>query len=204
MVFPEIDFESEEPYWEAAVIDLDEGLAMALRVVKALRRLAEEKIEERAGRPSCKTGHTFCNSARSGSPQCAGQIARRSDAGCGTWRKRSTPPLSPYLQKAAVYSDEAGSEIIMAIDSKAPCRGSGSATTGEAQEKFARAARKGRVVDKPDRGGESGQQRAGIRIGVRIGEQPTARIVVDLVMRPIFSPASPSRCCCKSCPTTAR
>ena len=31
-------------------------------------------------------------------------------------RKPSPPPLSPYLQKAAVYSDKAGSEIIMAID----------------------------------------------------------------------------------------
>ena len=31
-------------------------------------------------------------------------------------RKPTPPPLSPYLQKAAVYSDEAGSEIIMALD----------------------------------------------------------------------------------------
>ena len=31
-------------------------------------------------------------------------------------RKPSPPPLSPYLQKAAVYSDKTGSEIIMALD----------------------------------------------------------------------------------------
>ena len=96
-------------------------------------------------------------------------------------RKRSPPPLSPYLQKAAVYSDEAGSEIIMAIDLEGAMwwervcdyltkhKKSLREWQGKGQSSISLTVA-ARVVSSV----------RGIRIGVRIGQQPTARIAVDL------------------------
>ena len=90
-------------------------------------------------------------------------------------RKPSPPPLSPYLQKAAVYSDKAGSEIIMAIDLDG-------VFSFERLGKYLKSKQK-----RLDQWGADLLQLTklldsvqGVRIGVRIGEQPSAMIVIDV------------------------
>ncbi len=174
----QIDFESEEPYWEAAVIDLDQGLAMA-QVVKA-RGGAEEKIE---GLPAAllqngtyvlQLGPKRLAAMRPGNRQTVVRWMR-------DVRKRSPPPLSPYLQKAAVYSDEAGSEIIMAIDLEGAMSWERVCDYLAKHKKSLREWQgKGESSISLTVAARVVSSVRGIRIGVRIGEQPTARIVVDL------------------------
>ena len=90
-------------------------------------------------------------------------------------RKPSPPPLSAYLQKAAVYSDKAGSDIIMAIDLDG-------VFSFERIGKYLKSKQK-----RLDEWGADLLQLTklldtvqGIRIGVRIGEQPSGMIVIDV------------------------
>ena len=121
-------------------------------------------------------------------------------------RKPSPPPLSPYLQKAAVYSDKAGSEIIMALDLEG-------AMSFERVGKYLKVHEKSlqewQANDRNDRlpmsAGRHGHVLSnvqGVRVGVRIGEQPSGMIVVDaarrcflhLVLRQAFAAANTDRC----------
>ena len=109
----QIDFEFMEPLWEAAVMDLDEDLSID-RLAKT-RRGTLDTIE---GLPALAwPNDTYLVQL---GPKTLGAMAPANRQAVVRWiremRKPSPPPLSPYLQKAAVYSDEAGSEIIMALD----------------------------------------------------------------------------------------
>ena len=90
-------------------------------------------------------------------------------------RKTPPPPLSPYLQKAAVYSDKAGSDIIMALDLDG-------VLSFERVGKYLKSKQ-----DRLDKWGADLMQLTkllegvqGVRIGVRIGDEPSAMIVIDL------------------------
>jgi hypothetical protein len=168
----EIDFESKEPIWEAAVVDLDQNLSMAQ--IAQLRSGTPDTIE---GLPAiARPNDTYLV-----------QLAPKRVAAMGPgtrqmvmrWirevRKPSPPPLSPYLQKAAVYSDKAGSEIIMALDLEG-------VMSFERVGKYLKAHQtsmdewRANLTTTTDL--LSNVQ--GVRVGVRIGEQPSGMIVVDL------------------------
>ena len=96
-------------------------------------------------------------------------------------RKPKPAPLSPYLQQAAVYSDEAGSEIIMALDLEG-------VMSFERVGKYLKAHEKDLEKWQADIHppatlvslAKKLSNIKGVRIGVRIGEQPTAKMVVDI------------------------
>ncbi len=90
-------------------------------------------------------------------------------------RKPVPSPLSPYLQQAATFSDEAQSDVIMALDL-------------DGVMSFERVGRylksKQKYLDKweanlSDLTSLLGNVQ-GIRVGVRIGEQPSGKIAVDV------------------------
>jgi hypothetical protein len=174
----QIDFESKEPFWEAAVIDLDRGDSME-QLAKA-RKGAEEKIE---GLPAVRLangayvlqlGPKRLAAMGPGDRQTVVRWVREV-------RRRSPPPLSPYLQRAAVYSDEAGSDIIMALDLEGAMSWE---RVGGYLKKYEKSLRQWQTAEKmPMSLSEVAEVLSsvhGIRIGVRIGEQSSAKIVVDL------------------------
>jgi hypothetical protein len=95
-------------------------------------------------------------------------------------RKSTPPPLSPYLQRAAVYSDEAGSEIIMALDLEG-------VMSFERVGKYLKAHQKqldawqgaaGQALKMTDVASLLSHVE-GVRIGVRVGETQSSVIAVD-------------------------
>ncbi|MCC6124698.1 MAG: hypothetical protein IT426_07040 [Pirellulales bacterium] len=174
----QMDFEFKEPLWEAVVMDLDQDLSM------------EQLAQMRGGTPDAIEGLPAL--ARPNDTYIV-QLGPRRLAAMGPgnrqavvrWireiRKTSPPPLSPYLQKAAVYSDEAGSEIIMALDLEGVMSYERVAKYLKSQEKNLE---KWQENVSPR---TSLTQLAkmlsniqGVRIGVRIGEQPSGKMAVDI------------------------
>ncbi len=94
--------------------------------------------------------------------------------------KPSPEPLSPYLQKAAVYSDSTGSEIIMAMDLDGVMSFERVGKYMKAHEKQFNEWQAGTA--KPMKLSEAASMLSsieGIRIGVRIGEKQSSKIAVD-------------------------
>jgi hypothetical protein len=174
----QIDYEFKEPLWEAAVVDLDQGLSMGQ--LADLRGGTPDTIE---GLPAiARPNDTYLVQL---GPQRIAAMGPGNRQAVVRWirevRKPSPPPLSPYLQKAAVYSDEAGSEIIMALDLEG-------VMSFERAAKYLNAHAKSlREWQAADRTPASASDVAkvlcnvqGIRVGVRIGDQPSGKIVVDV------------------------
>lgn len=109
----QLDFELMEPAWEVAIVDVAEPLSMD-QILK-LRGGTPDTIENL---PAVALPNDTC--IVQFSPQTLGAMAPANRQAVVRWVREtqaaSRIPLSPYLQKAAVYSDEAGTEIIMAID----------------------------------------------------------------------------------------
>ena len=168
----QIDFEFMEPLWDAAVIELDEDLSST--DIQKMRNGTLDTIE---GLPAVvRPNDTYIIKL---APKLIGAMGPANRQAVVRWirdiRKPSPPPLSPYLQKAAVYSDKAGSEIIMAIDLDGVIsfqRAGKYLKTKETQLKEWNADLVGltRLLSTIQ----------GVRIGVRIGEEPSAMIVVDV------------------------
>jgi hypothetical protein len=168
----QIDFEFMEPLWTAAVIELSEDLSSTQ--IEKMRRGTLDTIE---GLPAIvRPNDTYIVKL---APKTVVAMAPANRQTVVRWirdiRKQSPPPLSPYLQKAAVYSDRAGSDIIMAIDLDG-------VFSFERIGKYLKSKQK-----HLDQWGVDPMQLTklldtvqGIRIGVRIGEQPSGMIVIDM------------------------
>lgn len=173
-----IDFEFMEPIWEAAVMDLDE--AIALGPLAKARGGTLDTIEGLAA--VSLPNDTYLVQF---GPKRLGAMAPGNRQEVVRWirdvRKPSPPPLSPYLQRAAVYSDEAGSEIIMALDLEG-------VMSFERVGKYLKAHQKEldewqAKEERPMKLNEVADVLSnvyGVRIGIRIGEQQSSRIAVDL------------------------
>jgi hypothetical protein len=168
----QIDFEFMEPLWNAAVIELSEDLSTTQ--IEKMRRGALDTIE---GLPAIvRPNDTYIVKF---APKTVGAMSPANRQSVVRWirdvRKSSPPPLSPYLQKAAVYSDKAGSEIIVAIDLDG-------VFSYERIGKYL----KSKQEHLKKWGADLLQLAAlldgvqGVRIGVRIGEEPSAMIVIDV------------------------
>ena len=198
----QIDFDFMEPLWEAAVIELSEDLSTTQ--IEKMRHGTLDTIE---GLPAiARSNDTYIVKL---APKMVGAMAPANRQTVVRWirevRKPSPPPLSSYLQRAAVYSDEAGSEIIMAMDLDG-------VMSFERVAKYLKSHKKDLDVwQAKDESPTSLNDVAkllsniqGIRIGVRIGEKQSSKIVVELppTLRP--SPPSRSRYCSKSWRIKAR
>jgi hypothetical protein len=167
----QIDFEFLQPIWEAALFDLDQEISM--EQIAQSRHGMPDTIEKL---PAVRLPNdTYLVQL---GPHTLGAMGPGNRQVVSRWirevRGSSPPSLSPYLKKAAVYSDKAGTEIIMAIDLE------GALSSGRVA-KYLKSKQKLLDEWQADRrdltGLLSGVQ--GIRVGVRLGEYPSARIVVD-------------------------
>jgi hypothetical protein len=168
----QIDFEFMEPMWEVAVMDLDEEIPLG-----PLAKARGGTLDTIEGLPALSLPNdTYLVQL---GPKRLGAMAPANRQEVVRWirevRKPSPAPLSSYLQKAAVYSDEAGSEIIMALDL-------------EGVTSFEQV---GHYLKKHEK--QLGEWKAdlvktthllgdiqGVRIGVRVGEKQSSKIAVDL------------------------
>ena len=168
----QIDFEFMEPMWDAAVLELDRDLT-----IKQIEKLRNGTLDTVEGLPAIERANdTYILKL---APR---RIAAMSPANRQTvtrWvrelKKPSPSPLSAYLEKAAGYSDKAGSDVIMAIDLDG-------VFSYERIAKYLKSKQKnldqwGADLKQLTRLFETLQ---GVRIGVRIGEVPSGKIVIDL------------------------
>lgn len=168
----QIDLEFMEPLWEAAIVDLDRKLS--LKQIAKRRGGVLDTIENlpALALPNDTYFVKF-------GPKTLGAMGPANRQVVARWirdvRKPSPPPLSAYLQQAAVFSDDTGSQIIMAVDL-------GGAMSFERIGKYLKSKQKRLDEWNADllKLTKLLCDVRGVRIGVRIGEQPSARIVIDL------------------------
>ncbi len=167
----QIDLEFMEPVWSAAVVDLAGDLS--------LEQIAKRRggtLDKLSNLPAAvlpndtyvvQFGPMVLGAMGPGNRQSVLRWIRETQGGGKT-------ELSPYLQKAAGYSDRGGTEIIMAIDLDG-------AVSWERAAKYL-AAKKELVkqsnVETKTLAGVLSSIR-GVRLGIRIGERPSAKLAVD-------------------------
>ncbi len=168
----QIDFQFMEPLWEAAVIELGQDLSS-----KAIEQARHGTLDTIEGLPAvARPNDTYILKF---APRLVGAMGPANRQAVVRWIRdvrSSTPrPLSPYLQKAAVYSDKAGSDIIMAVDLDG-------VFSLERIGKYLKSRSK-----RLEQWGADLTQLAkllntvqGVRVGVRIGEQPSCMAVIDV------------------------
>jgi hypothetical protein len=168
----EIDFEFKEPLWEVAIIDVNENFSMEKIAEK--RQGTTDTIENLPA--IALPNDTYLVQL---GPKTLGAMAPANRQTVVRWireiRKPSPQPLSPYLQKAAVFSDKTGSEIIMAIDLDGMM-------SFKRVGKYLKSKQKeldewgANLIDVTNLLSEI----QGMRIGVRIGDPSSAMVAVDL------------------------
>jgi hypothetical protein len=173
----QFDFEFKEPLWLAAVMHLKEDFTL-----ETLAKARGGVMDEIEGLPAMSLPNdTYLVQL---GPKTLGAMAPGNRQAVVRWireaRNPSAPPLAPYLQKAASYSDKAGSEIIMAMDLDG-------ALSFERVTKYLKTCQKD--LDKWQAKATPPASTAdlarilsaaqGIRIGVRIGEEQASKIALD-------------------------
>lgn len=168
----QIDLEFMEPLWEAAVVDLDEEVS--IEQIAKRRGGVVDTIENLPA--LVLSNDTYIVQF---GPKTLGAMGPANRQAVVRWirdvRKPSPPPLSAYLQQAAVFSDDTGSQVIMAVDLDG-------AMSFERIGKYLKSKQK-RLDEWNANLLELTKLLCnvrGIRLGVRIGEQPSASIVIDL------------------------
>ena len=167
----QLDFEVMEPIWEVAIVDMNASPSMD-QILKR-RGGTPDTIE---GLPAAALPNDTC--ILQFGPQTLGAMAPANRQAVVRWvreiQSASRIPLSPYLQKAAGYSDEAGTEIIMAIDLDGvfPLERVVQylKTKEESLKQWQTDLRSLAPVL---------QSLEGIRVGIRTGEKPFGKITVD-------------------------
>jgi hypothetical protein len=168
----QIDLEFMEPLWTAAICDLD--VTPSLEQIAKRRHGTLDTIENLPA--VALPNDTYLVQL---GPKTLGMMAPANRQAVVRWirevRGSSPPPLSPYLQQAAVFSDGTGSQIIMALDLDG-------ALSFERVGKYLKA-KENRLKEWKADMMELAKLLSdvrGIRIGVRIGDQMSAKIAVDL------------------------
>lgn len=180
----ELDMEFMSPIWEATVMDLAQPPAMNL-IVKAYRA-EPDTIEGLSALVLPQDAYVLKlgdNTLGAMSPANRQAVVR--------WAKEmksaSAPKLSPYLEKAAGYSDRAGTEIIMALDLEG-------AISPQRIDAYLR-----KVTWLPEAKVDVAKLKQllasleGVRIGVRLGEPANGRLTLDFKEAPVLAPASAKR-----------
>jgi hypothetical protein len=164
----QLDFQYMEPIWEAAVMDAGETITV------------EQIAEARGGKVDSVSDLPAVALPRDRfvvqfAPNTFGVMAPANRQEVYRWVQEieSDKPLSPYLQGAAVYSDKAGTDIIMAIDLE------GVVGVKDVVSYL-------NAVDLPAEAKKDLASLAqwlagvrGVRLGVTIGAQPVGKLAVD-------------------------
>ncbi len=167
----QLDFESMRPVWEAAILDLSRAPSL-----EAIAKTYQGNLDrlDNVDAVTLPTGAYVVKLF----PTTLGAVAPASRQFALRWlreiRSSAGMPLSAYVQKAAGFSDQAGSDIIIAVDLDG-------AFTPERVTAY---------VDSKEwlkkQGVNPGQlagllwRAQGIRLGIRIGEKPLGRVAIDL------------------------
>jgi hypothetical protein len=174
----QMDFEFKEPLWEAVVMDMDEEISM-----EQIAQMRSGTLDTIEGLPAlARPNDTYIVQL---GPKRIAAMGPGNRQAVVRWirevRKPAPLPLSPYLQKAAVYSDKAGSEIIMALDLEG-------VLSSERVEKYLKSHEKQVAqwqeeskspISMAELAKKLGRIQ-GLRIGVRIEEQSQGMMVIDL------------------------
>jgi len=107
------DFESFEPVWEMAIMDLNNTPSLPL-----IARQYKGLLETVAGTPAVSLpDNRYLVSL---GPKTVGTLSPANRQELGRWIRGaangSRPTVSPYLQSALGYAEEVGTEIILALD----------------------------------------------------------------------------------------
>jgi hypothetical protein len=177
----ELDFTTMQPAWEAAVMDLAQPLS-ADDIIKQ-RRGVKDTIEDLPAIATVNNVYIV-----QFAPTTIGAMGPANRKTVIRWIRDvqgpSRRPLSPYLEKAAGYSDTAGTEIILAIELEG-------AFLPQAVGRFvaanAEALREAKADAQAVTSLLAGIQ--GVRVGIRIGEKPSGAVAVDFA-QPVTIPAA--------------
>lgn len=180
----QLDFEFMKPTWEAAVVRF--GRPMQIEAMVKLRGGMPDKIEglASAALPNNVYAVQF-------DPTTLGALAPSNRQTAARWVRdmgsKTQLPLSPYLEKAAGYSDDAGSEIIMALDLDGAVYLERVFENLKQKKFLAEAKIDLRQAAKLIAGVQ------GVRVGVRIKDVPHAAIAVDFaedvsMLEPVAKP----------------
>ena len=167
----QIDFESMRPLWEAAVIDLT--------VPPSMEKIARASMgtRDKIGDVPAIVLPSDAYVLQLG-PKTLGAIAPANRQEATRWIRqmgdKKSPSLSPYLQKGAGYSEDAGTEIIMVLDLDGVFP----------PERVLKYLKDKKLHDQSpaDRADLAGLLAGiqGLRAGVRIGETPFGKVTLDL------------------------
>jgi len=166
----QIDFEFMKSTWEAAVAELREPVSMEDVSQKYLGK--PDKI---GNVPALVLPHDVY--LLGFGPKLVGAMSPANRQQVVRWVRQMTDPtakpLSPYLKKGAGYTDDVGTEIIMVLDLDGvfpPERVATYLANRKELDKF--------QVDRAKLAELLGSIQ-GVRVGVRIGDQPRGRLTVD-------------------------
>ncbi len=166
----QIDLEFMEPIWEAGVVNVSETIPLATIAEKRSGTLDSIENLPTLVLPNDTYVVQF-------GPKTLGGMAPANRQAVLRWirdlRTRSEAALSPYLQRAAEYSDDAGTEVIIAIDLEGVFYPASVHDYLKSKELLDQS-----NVDREELARLlAGVQ--GVRMGIRIGERPFGKVVVD-------------------------
>lgn len=176
----DIDFELMQPSWEVAIVDLD--VPQSVQAFVKVRGGVADTIEELPAAALRNNVYLI-----QFGPTTIGGMGPANRQAVVRWIRQvqdpQRPPLSPYLQQAAGYSDDAGTDIILAIDLTGVYAWEAVAAYVKGKEPMLKAA--GSDVRTVTNLLASVQ---GLRMGVRIADSANGSLVVDFT-QPVTIPA---------------
>ncbi|NQT14903.1 MAG: hypothetical protein HQ582_19265, partial [Planctomycetes bacterium] len=166
----QLDLEFMHPIWEVAVVNVNEPVSLGSIAQRRSGKLDNLGSHLAVALPNDTYVLQF-------DPETLGAMAPANRQAVLRWTReldaRSDAAMSPYLKQAAGYSDDAGTEIIIALDLE------GHFHEGNIQEYL-------KAQKLSEASGADQQKLAkllagvrGVRLGVRIGEKPFGKVVVD-------------------------
>lgn len=166
----QVDLEYMEPIWEAGILDSNEVISLPRIAQERSGTLDSVENHQAIALPNdtyaVQFGLKTLGVVSPGNRQSVMRWVRDVDS-------RSEASLSPYLRQAAVYSDDAGTEIIIAVDLEGAFR-------AEALLEYLKVTSvlEGSSVDRTMLSKLlAGIQ--GIRIGIRVGQKPFGALAID-------------------------
>jgi hypothetical protein len=177
----ELDFQTMQPTWEVALMDTAQPLSQD-EIIKQRRGIPD--VVEKLPAVAMANNVILVQFA----PTTFGAMGPANRQAVVRWvrevQSKSRQPLSPYLEKAAGYSDDAGTEIIMAVDLDGVFAWERVAKY-LAKPEHEKMIRDANADVKTVTNLLAGIQ--GVRVGIRIGERPSGRVTVDFAHKVTIS-----------------
>jgi hypothetical protein len=173
----QLDLEFMEPIWEVALADMAQAWSTKTVIEKRGGTLDSVGGLDAVALPDDRYLVQFA-------PETLGAMAPGNRQLVWRWLQelKSGQPLSPYLSRAAVYSDDAGTDIILAVDLEgvlSPDRVGAYVKAKELPKAMNQSAEALTELFSGIRG---------VRLGIKIGSRPSAALAVDFSQEVSISP----------------